>query len=486
MNLMAGSKGYSISAAQGDIAPEHDRREYEPGNVDARLSANNNIIIDTPNEREAFNELFADSIEAYNAGQKRNDRKKSFDYLSEIENGKGAEKPFYEYVFQIGNRDTNGVTTSSFDEEAWKKDKKGYDIMSCANNDADRLKLKEILDSEMASLQKRYPAFHFWSVIGHDDEPNGTYHYHVRFTPVGSGYKNGMEKRCSLTKALNSMGFYTDGGDLAVMQWQNDVKDHIEEAIENEGYHREFMSNEEKHASVSTFKLKKEKEKLVKEAEKAVEDAKAKIAKQQEVAIDMMIDMYIDMGIPFQEDRYLDNQELMEAFLDLQVEQHEIELEKEEAHEQLNAELEAERKETGELKSAAEEQLIRAAKSRREADALKGVYEQKSKEFDNLIAEVKKFVNKPSTVSEDADYGRKAYMENIKMSNGLSAEDAYQKKLEREKKAKADKKAEADAFVKKAEQIREPSKQASPLAKVLRTAKDMTEQESSSDKEYSL
>ena len=444
MNLMAGSRGYSISAAQGDIAPEHDRREYTPGNVDARLSANNNIIIDTPDEREAFNELFADSIEAYNAGQKRNDRKKSFDYLSEIESGKGAEKPFYEYVFQIGNRDTNGVTTSSFDEEAWKKDKKGYDIMSCANNDADRLKLKEILDSEMAGLQKRYPAFHFWSVIGHDDEPNGTYHYHVRFTPVGSGYKNGMEKRCSLTKALNSMGFYTDGGDLAVMQWQNDVKDHISEAMENEGYHREYMSNEEEHASVSTFKLKKEKEKLVKEAEKAVEDAKAKIAKQQEVAIDMMIDMYIDMGIPFQEDRYLDNQELMEAFLDLQVEQHEMELEKEE---------------TGELKSAAQEELTRAAKSRREADAFKGVYEQKTKELDNLLIEVKNFSNTPSTVSEDADYSRKAYMESLKMPNGISAEEAYQKKLAREKKAEADKKAKADTLVKKADQIRKPSGQ---------------------------
>ena len=469
MNLMAGSRGYSISAAQGDIAPEHDRREYEPGNVDARLSANNNIIIDTPDERKAFNELFADSIEAYNAGQKRNDRKKSFDYLSEIENGKGAEKPFYEYVFQIGNRDTNGVTTSSFDEEAWKKDKKGYDIMSCVNNDADRLKLKEILDSEMASLQKRYPAFHFWSVIGHDDEPNGTYHYHVRFTPVGSGYKNGMDRRCSLTKALNSMGFYTNGGDLAVMQWQNDVKDHISEAMENEGYYREFMSNEEEHASVSTFKLKKEKEKLVAEAEKAVEDAKAKIAEEHETAINKMLDEMIEMDTELQIDRYLENQELIEEFGQIQLERHEMELEMHEAYEQLKAELEAARKEAHEQLNAELEAKRKKAESELNANIgprIRAVYNReqaaktKEEDLDQRAVEIIMYEDYINTLTDDF--------------NALSDE---QKKTVRARNAK-EKLDKTQAYI-KAEKERQ-------IRKAAETAEDAEEWKRRSDKEYSI
>ena len=192
----------------------------------------------------------------------------------------------------------------------------------------------------------------------------------------------------------------------------------------------------------------------------------------------------------------IDSDEQVERKTALQHEIEEMEVQKEELEKAVEdtkvkiaeerEKLTAEKKESGELKSAAEEQLIRAAKRNREAEALKGVYEQKSKELDKLLPEVKKFVNEPPAVSEDADYSRKAFMESLKMPNGISAEKAYQMKLAREQNAEADKKAKADTLVKKSEQIREPSKQDSPLAKVLRTAKDITEQESSSDKEYSL
>ena len=62
VNLMAGSRGYSISAAQGDIAPEHDRREYTPGNADARLSANNSLNALRSSGVSMIILLFADSL----------------------------------------------------------------------------------------------------------------------------------------------------------------------------------------------------------------------------------------------------------------------------------------------------------------------------------------------------------------------------------------------------------------------------------------
>lgn len=245
---------YSVSVTVGDTAERHDRREYTPGNADRRLHEKNNVIIDVGNEREWFNDLFADSIVEHNAKQSRKDRMKSLDYYLEIENSKNGEHQFYEYVIQIGNRDNNGVTTSDFDVSEWKKDKENYDIASVLNNSPERLELKAILDEEMGKLQERYPNFRFCCIIGHDDESNGTYHYHVRFAPVGTGYKKGMPKRCALNKALEGMGFKGGEGEYPIHQWVNDVKDHIEQAMNEKGYSRQFMSNEEKHLSVPEFK----------------------------------------------------------------------------------------------------------------------------------------------------------------------------------------------------------------------------------------
>lgn len=116
------SKGkYSISVSQGRVAHDHDNRDYTPHNADRGLRNRNVIIKQTEDYKSAFNELFRDSIEAYNAKQKREDRKKSYDYYSEIANGKGKEKPIYEYVLQIGSRETLGVTDNDFDVKHWEE-----------------------------------------------------------------------------------------------------------------------------------------------------------------------------------------------------------------------------------------------------------------------------------------------------------------------------------------------------------------------------
>lgn len=73
------SKGkYSISVSQGRVAHDHDNRDYTPHNADRGLRNRNVIIKQTEDYKSAFNELFRDSIEAYNAKQKREDRKKSY------------------------------------------------------------------------------------------------------------------------------------------------------------------------------------------------------------------------------------------------------------------------------------------------------------------------------------------------------------------------------------------------------------------------
>lgn len=228
--------GYSISASQGHIAQYHDEREYTPANVDKSLSKDNKTLVKQDcSYHDAVNRFFQASVDAHNAKQTRNDRKID-DYYQSLEDGKRKEKPVYEYVFQIGNHETNGVTCGTEDEA----------------------KCREALDAAMEQLQDKYPRLHFLFIGSHGDEPNGTYHYHVAFTPVGTGYGNGMQTRCSLTNAMNAMGFKTNSADgLAITQWQNDVKDMIEEEMKQRGLEREYMDNTDKHLSVSSFKRKK-------------------------------------------------------------------------------------------------------------------------------------------------------------------------------------------------------------------------------------
>lgn len=280
MNNITKSKGaYSVSVSQGRVAHEHDDRDYLPKNADRELLNRNIYVKRTDDYQSSFNYLFGDVIMEYNSKQKREDRKKSFDYYSDIENGKGPEKAIYEYVFQIGNSNDLGVTDSKFSIERWKKLKREGKFVSASkyvmqhlNQDPRRDELRKLLENEMRGLEDKYPKFKFWTIVGHDDEPGGTFHFHVAFTPVADGYKNGMAMRDSLSKALNQMGFVTDDEGLAIQKWQNEVKNSIENAMIDAGYERQNMNNVEAHLSVSQFKLKAKNEQLMAENDSLTEE----------------------------------------------------------------------------------------------------------------------------------------------------------------------------------------------------------------------
>lgn len=266
--------GYSISASQGRVAQYHDEREqdYTPANVDKNLSKDNKTLVKQDcSYHDAVNRFFKPSVDAYNAKQTRNDRKID-DYYQSLEDSNRKEKPVYEYVFQIGNHETNGVTSGTEDEA----------------------KCREALDAAMEQLQDKYPNLHFLFIGSHGDEPGGTYHYHVAFTPVGTGYKNGMSERCSLTKALNAMGFKTSNEDgLAIQQWQNDVKDIIEEEMKQRGLEREYMDNTDKHLSVSAFKRKKTMESMNDKNQELLENTQeleGLIAEYEQMSDDLQVE----------------------------------------------------------------------------------------------------------------------------------------------------------------------------------------------------
>lgn len=162
----------SITIGSGDI--RHNNRLFRPSNVDHSRTPDN-ITLVRENIQDAYHRLFNDSVTKYNESQKRNDRKIK-NYFDKIYRSK-KEKPFYEFIAQVGNQ----------------------------GDQPDQKKCVEILEDFHKMMQKDYPNMAIFNSVIHVDE--STPHLHLDFIPVGEGYKKGLEKRVSMQKALQNLGF---------------------------------------------------------------------------------------------------------------------------------------------------------------------------------------------------------------------------------------------------------------------------------------
>lgn len=162
----------SITIGSGDI--RHNNRLFKPYNVDHSRTPDNITII-KEDMQDAYHRLFDESVNNYNENQKRNDRKIK-NYFDKIYRSK-KEKPFYEFIAQVGNQ----------------------------GDQPDQKKCVEILEDFHKMMQKDYPNMKIFNSVIHVDE--STPHLHLDFIPVGEGYKKGLEKRVSMQKALQNLGF---------------------------------------------------------------------------------------------------------------------------------------------------------------------------------------------------------------------------------------------------------------------------------------
>lgn len=90
----------------------HNRRTYIASNVD-RERTKDNIEYCCTDIRKVYHELFDEALKEYNAKQTRRDRVID-DYYEKICSSK-QEKPFYEVIFQIGNKDNMAVGSEDGD-----------------------------------------------------------------------------------------------------------------------------------------------------------------------------------------------------------------------------------------------------------------------------------------------------------------------------------------------------------------------------------
>ena len=188
-----------ISFGQGKGSIAHNNRDFVADNVDPLRTPNNIIFAQQP-IAEAYDQLFSESTERYNAKQTRNDRKVHGSYYEHLFGVKPCNtvrtavdkrKSFYEDVVQIGKLEDSGVDTEDFQLVA------------------------ECLKEYMAGFQERNPNFYVFNAVLHMDE--ATPHLHIDYIPVGH-YKRGQDTQNGIAQALKEMGY--GEGKNAIARWR--------------------------------------------------------------------------------------------------------------------------------------------------------------------------------------------------------------------------------------------------------------------------
>ena len=227
----------------------HNSRKFHTTNIDPERS-HLNIEYFNQNIKDVYHELFDEALARYNEKQTRNDRWID-DYYEKILSGK-QEKPFYEIIVQIGDKDNMGAKTE------------------------DGQLAGKILDEYMKGFQKRTPTLKVFSAYLHMDE--ATPHLHIDFIPYVTGSKRGLETRVSLKKALEALGF--KGGTRSETernQWVAAEKERLAEIMLQHGIEWEKKGTHEKHLSVLDFE-KKERAKEVAELEQTISGSKEELS----------------------------------------------------------------------------------------------------------------------------------------------------------------------------------------------------------------
>lgn len=188
-----------ISFGQGKGSLAHNNREFMADNVDPLRTPQNITFVRQP-IGEAYDQLFKESTERYNAKQKRNDRKVHGSYYEHlfgvkpcntVRTAADKRKSFYEDVVQIGKKEDSGYGTEDFQLVA------------------------ECLKEYMEGFQNRNPNFYVFNAVLHMDE--ATPHLHFDYIPVGH-YKRGQDVQNGIAQALKEMGY--GGGKMAIARWR--------------------------------------------------------------------------------------------------------------------------------------------------------------------------------------------------------------------------------------------------------------------------
>ena len=226
----------TISTHNGSkVAREHNIRNPKVVSKEEHidLSRPHETWIDEP-IREAYKRLFGKSVEAYNAKQKRSDRKIKSYYKNVCDDK--SKHPVYEMIAGIYIKDDAG----SVDNISETK--------------------KAILRKFVDNWKEHNPNLEIIGAYLHDDEEGGM-HVHIDYIPVAYGYKRGMAIQTALNKALEQQGFsYENAKATPQIKWQNRENAYLTQLCEDSGLTVEHPKGGKKHLATDIYKLQKQKE----------------------------------------------------------------------------------------------------------------------------------------------------------------------------------------------------------------------------------
>ena len=225
----------TISICQGKGSIGHNNRAFHTKNTDPARTKNNIVFVREP-IGTAYDKLFAEAVERYNAKQKRSDRKIKNDYF-EYQFGQPVtetkltspdkRKSFYEYLIQLGTMEDTGVGTEVAE------------------------KATACLCEYMRGFTERNPNFYVFNAVIHLDEK--TPHLHIDYVPVGH-YKRGVDTQNGIAQALKEMGY--GSGKNAIAKWRQSEYLAFRKICEKNG----FIISEPKKSRGVSFAVEEYKE----------------------------------------------------------------------------------------------------------------------------------------------------------------------------------------------------------------------------------
>lgn len=213
--------------------------------------------------KAAYERLFGEAVRAYNAKQKRDDRKITDYYKQICEDSK--KKPVYELIIGIYGKKADGTPI-------------------CSKNDG-----KRILRAFAEDWERRNPQLKLCGLYYHCDESvgvNGSQvgHVHIDYIPVGDGFTRGMATQSSLSRALEQQGFISQGiNNTAQMQWEARENQFLSTLCARAGYEVIHGKGGKEHLDTATYKKVKELQELQEQQATLAQDIAQKKQEYEEI-----------------------------------------------------------------------------------------------------------------------------------------------------------------------------------------------------------
>lgn len=232
----------SMSVSGGAVNARHDLDpEYRARLKNVQHSkTKDNLILASESIEHAYERLFGEATEVYNARQVSKGRpdRQIEDYYAHVRDAYRADRakvghsksrsgrpaPAIEYVVQLGNRET------------WSRELDESEAKAVYSEAFDRIKARTA------------GAIDWFAAAVHVDETDGTPHMHIIGIPYGQSSKRGLPVQVSMNKALKTMGLDR------LPDLQDAMMGCLAGAAREHGVERAVMDDHHKHMDVPQFK----------------------------------------------------------------------------------------------------------------------------------------------------------------------------------------------------------------------------------------